>query len=80
MNCSQMRFLTCVESALDSLISFPHQGYRRPNLTSQPVRSGWSGEYVIAYSLNTEPLRILAIFHGRRSPRVIAAMLRGREQ
>lgn len=73
-------FLDSVESALESLVSFPYQGYRRPNLTSRPLRFKLVGEYVIAYSPNTEPLRVVAIFHGRRSPRVIAAMLRGREQ
>jgi plasmid stabilization system protein ParE len=31
-------FLDSVESALEGLISFPHQGYRRPNLTSRPLR------------------------------------------
>jgi hypothetical protein len=36
-------------------------------------------EYVIAYAPEKTPLRVLAVFHGRRSPRVIAAILRGRE-
>lgn len=73
-------FLDSVESALESLIIFPHQGYRRPNLTSRPLRFKLAGEYVIAYAPDKDPLWVVAIFHGRRSPRVIAAILRGREQ
>jgi plasmid stabilization system protein ParE len=73
-------FLDNVESALESLVSFPHQGYRRPNLTSRPLRFKLVGEYVIAYAPDKDPLWVVAIFHGRRSPRVIAAILRGREQ
>jgi plasmid stabilization system protein ParE len=73
-------FLDSVELALESLLRFPHQGYRRPTLTSRPLRFKLVGEYVIAYSPDADPLWVVAIFHGRRSPRVIAAMLRGREQ
>jgi hypothetical protein len=36
-------------------------------------------DYVIAYAPDKTPLRVLAVFHGRRSPRVMAAILRGRE-
>jgi plasmid stabilization system protein ParE len=66
--------------AVDVLVAFPHQGYRRPNLTSRPLRFKLVREYVIAYAPEQKPLWIVAVFHGRRSPRVIAAMLRGREQ
>jgi hypothetical protein len=36
-------------------------------------------DYVIAYAPDKTPLRVLAVFHGRRSPRVMAAILRVRE-
>jgi plasmid stabilization system protein ParE len=62
-----------------ALLAFPNQGYRRPNLTSRPLRFALVHEYVIAYAPDTRPLRVLAVFHGRRSPRVMAAILRGRE-
>jgi plasmid stabilization system protein ParE len=62
-----------------SLVEFPYQGYRRLNLTSRPLRFGLVREYVIAYAPDTKPLRVLAIFHGRRNPRVVAAILRVRE-
>jgi len=69
-----------IESALENLVSFPHRRYRRPNLTSRTLRFRLVGEYVIACAPDKDPLWVVAIFHGRRSPRVIAAMLRGREQ
>lgn len=62
-----------------ALVPFPDQGYRRPNLTSRPLRFKLVREYVIAYAPEKKPLWVVAVFHGRRSPRVIAAILRGRE-
>jgi len=62
-----------------ALTAFPHQGYRRPNLTSRPLRFTRVRDYMIAYAPDKKPLRVLAVFHGRRSPRVMAAILRGRE-
>lgn len=66
--------------AIDTLVAFPYQGYRRPNLTSRPLRFKLVRENVIAYAPEKKPLWIVALFHGRRSPRVIAAILRDREQ
>ncbi len=66
--------------AIQAAAQFPHQGYRRPDLTSRPLRFKLVREYVIAYAPNEKPLWVVAVFHGRRNPRVIAAMLRGREQ
>lgn len=62
-----------------SLAVFPYQGFRRPNLTSRPLRFKLVREYVIAYAPETQPLWVVAVIHGRRSPRVMAAILRGRE-
>jgi hypothetical protein len=36
-------------------------------------------DYLIAYAPDEKPLGVVAVIHGRRSPRVIAAILRGRE-
>ena len=62
-----------------TLQTFPQQGFRRPNLRSRAVRFTIVRDYVIAYAAGTTPLYVLAVFHGRRSPRVIAAILRGRQ-
>jgi plasmid stabilization system protein ParE len=73
------RQVTAIFERIRSLVEAPHQGYRRPNLTSRQLRFALVNEYVIAYAPETKPLFVLAVFHGRRSPRVIAAILRGRE-
>jgi len=43
-------------------------------LRFQPVR-----EYVIVYAPDEKPLAVIAVLHGRRNPRVLAAVLRSRE-
>jgi hypothetical protein len=36
-------------------------------------------EFLIAYAPDEKPLRVIAVMHGHRNPRVMAAILRGRE-
>ena len=52
---------------------------RRPDLTSGEFRFNTSGEYLIAYAPDEDPLLLISVIHGRRSPRTIAAMLRERD-
>ncbi|MBZ5626879.1 MAG: type II toxin-antitoxin system RelE/ParE family toxin [Acidobacteriia bacterium] len=73
------RVMMEIFDGIRALVQFPHQGYRRPNLTSRPLRFKLVREYVIAYAPEAKPLWVVAVFHGRRSPRVMAAILRGRE-
>src|SRR5271154_2709049 len=65
--------------ALDKLVTFPQQGHRRPDLTSRPLRFILVREYLIAYAPDESPLWVVAVMHGRRSPRVMAGILRGRQ-
>jgi plasmid stabilization system protein ParE len=65
-------------SAIRTLVSFPDQGHRWPELTSLPRRI-LVRDYLIAYAPDEKPLWVVALMHGRRSPRVMAAILRGRE-
>jgi len=73
------RVVAEVLSAIRALVPFPGQGHRRPDLTSLPLRFIPVREYPIAYAPDEKPLWVVAIVHGRRSPRVLAAILRGRE-
>jgi len=73
------RMIIEIFEGIAGLVPFPRQGYRRPNLTSRPLRFKLVREYVIVYAPEKQPLWVVAIFHGRRSPRVMAAILRGRE-
>ena len=66
-------------ASVDALVPFPHQGHKRTDLTSRPLRFTMVREYLIAYAPDEKPLSVIAVVHGRRSPRVTAAILRGRE-
>jgi plasmid stabilization system protein ParE len=66
-------------TAFDLLSVFPNQGHRRTDLTSRNIRFKVVRSYLIAYLPESKPLWIVAVVDGRRSPRVIAAILRGRE-
>jgi toxin ParE1/3/4 len=66
-------------NAIRALVPFPDQGHKRPDLTSRPLRFIMVYEYLIAYAPGEKPLWIVAVMHGRRSPRVMAAILRGRK-
>jgi plasmid stabilization system protein ParE len=73
------RVITEIFDGIRALVAAPLQGYRRPSLTSRPLRFKLVREYVIVYAPEKKPLWVVAVIHGRRSPRVMAAILRGRE-
>jgi plasmid stabilization system protein ParE len=73
------RMIDAIEATIEALVPFPHQGHRRPDLTERPLRFTTAGNYLIAYAPHKRPLWVVAVMHGRRSPRVMAAILRGRE-
>ena len=67
-----------IYEAIQSLVPFPYIGHSRPDLTAKPLRFQSVREYVIAYAPDENPLAVIAVLHGRRNPRVIAAILRSR--
>ncbi|HZQ51110.1 MAG TPA: type II toxin-antitoxin system RelE/ParE family toxin [Bryobacteraceae bacterium] len=73
------RVIAEILAAIRALVPLPGQGHRRPDLTSRPLRFILVREYLIAYAPDEKPLWVVAVMHGRRSPRVMAAVLRGRE-
>jgi plasmid stabilization system protein ParE len=73
------RTIAEILAATVALVPFPEQGHRRPDLTSRPLRFILVREYPIACAPEEKPLWVVAIIHGRRSPRVMAAILRDRE-
>ena len=72
------RVITEIFNTIQALVPFPHQGHKRPDLTARPLRFALVREYLIAYAPDEKPLWVVAVMHGRRSPRVMAAILRGR--
>jgi antitoxin ParD1/3/4 len=66
-------------AAIRGLVLTPNQGHRRNDLTSRPLRFWRVYDYLIAYAPEEDPLLVLAVLHGRRNPRILAGILRGRE-
>ncbi len=73
------RIIGEILESIEALAATPNRGQRRPHLTSQPLRFILVREYLIAYAPEEKPLWIVAIIHGRRSPRLMAAILKDRE-
>ena len=73
------RVLDEIHEAIRALIPFPQVGHRRPDLTSRPLRFHPVRDFLITYAPDEKPLVVLAILHGRRNPRVMAAILRERK-
>jgi plasmid stabilization system protein ParE len=65
--------------AIRKLVAFPQQGHTRPDLTLRPLRFQIVRDFLIAYAPDEKPILVIAVVHGRRSPRVMAAILRGRK-
>lgn len=72
------RVLDEIESAINMLVSNLHAGHLRPDLSSRSLRFWLVYSYLIAY-IAEEPLLVLGILHGRRSPKIMAAILRDRK-
>ena len=73
------RLIEEIFAAIRALVPFPRQGHVRPDLTARPLRFKLVRDFLIAYAPDECPVWVIAVIHGRRSPRVMAAILRGRE-
>jgi toxin ParE1/3/4 len=73
------RVMAEIFDTIHGLTRFPAQGHQRPDLSTRPLRFALVREYLIAYAPEEKPLWVVAVMHGRRNPRVMAAILRGRE-
>jgi len=72
------RVLMEIHEAIRALVRFPQQGHIRSDLSSRPLRFQPVRSFLIAYAPEEEPLLVIAVLHGRRNPRIIAALLRER--
>lgn len=68
-----------VLDAIAALADSPGIGHRRDDLTSRPLRFWRVYDYLIAYAPDEHPLWVVAVLHGSRNPRLLAAILRDRE-
>ena len=73
------RVLDEIREVVHSLVTFPRMGHIRADLTSRPLRFHPVREFLIAYAPDEEPIVVIAVLHGRRNPRIMAAMLRERD-
>ncbi len=62
------RVIKKIFDAISALVRFPHQGHRRPDLTSRPLCFRRVYNYLIACAPDERPLWVVAILHGQRSP------------
>src|SRR5579875_2447861 len=69
------RVVSEIFDCLRRLPQFPHLGFRRPAFVPLPLRFVIVRDYLIAYAPEKDPLWIVAVLHGRRSPRMMAAIL-----
>jgi toxin ParE1/3/4 len=65
--------------AIRRLVPFPNQGHVRNDLSARPLRFQSIRDYLIAYAPDQNPLVVIAVLHGRRNPRILAAILRQRK-
>ena len=72
-------FIDRILDAVAALVPFPHQGHRRLDLTSRPLRFWRVRDYLVAYAPDEKPIWVVAVLHGRRDPKALAAILRRRE-
>jgi len=70
------RVLHEIREAMRSLATFPRMGHIRADLTSRPLRFHPVRDFLIAYAPEEEPVVVIAVLHGRRNPRVMAALVR----
>lgn len=73
------RVMLEIFDTIRGLVQFPQRGHRRPDLSSRPLRFTLVREYLIAYTPDEKPLWVVAVMHGRRNPRIMAAILRARD-
>ena len=72
------RIVAQVLAACENLSRLPHQGHARADLSSRPLRFFVVRDYLLAYAPDQRPIWVVAILHGKRNPRVLAAILRDR--
>lgn len=72
------RVMSEIFDSLRRLVPFPHQGHQRPDLSLRPLRFILVRDYLIAYAPEEKPLWVVAVKHGRRNPRILAAILKER--
>lgn len=72
------RVLNEIQTAINMLVRAPLAGHLRPDLSSRPMRFWLVYSYLIAY-VPEQPLLVIGVLHGRRNPKIMAAILHDRK-
>lgn len=73
------RVVAEIESTINKAAVLPEIGHARPDLASGPMRFVRIYDYLIAYFIDEAKLFVIAVLHGRRNPRILAALLSDRQ-
>lgn len=73
------RVIEEILAAIRAVVPFPHAGHTRPDLSSRPLRFLLVRDFLVVYAPEERPLWVIAVIHGRRNPRIMAAILTTRE-
>jgi plasmid stabilization system protein ParE len=68
-----------IVDAVRKLVNFPLRGFLRSNITTRSLRFHVVRNFLIVYAPNKKPIVVVAVLHASRSPRSLAAILRGRQ-
>lgn len=74
------RVVNAIYDTIASLLPLPvrHRGHRRNDLTVRPLLFVSVYDYLIAYAPDEQPMFVIGTLHGKREPRLLAALLRER--
>jgi plasmid stabilization system protein ParE len=73
------RVITEIFDTIRRLVPFPNQGHRRPDLTSRPFALHSGAPIPDCLRTKRKTPVGCSVMHARSSPRIMAAILRGRE-
>jgi plasmid stabilization system protein ParE len=67
-------------ATIHRVAALPGRGHFRRDITTRPIRFLHIYDYLIAYTGEGKTVTVIAIIHGRRSPKLIASVLKDRNQ
>jgi len=73
------RLIEEIFAKIELAAEFPEMGHYNSDLTERPVRFLHVREYLIAYAEQEGFLWVIAVVHGKRNQRVLAAIFRWRQ-
>lgn len=73
------RVIEEIFAKIERAVDFPEMGHFNHDLTSRSIRFLHVSDYLIAYVEHQRSLWVISVVHGKRNPRVLAAIFRARQ-